>query len=183
MVTVVLIGTLDTKGKEYEYVRNLIVAEGCHVITVDVGVMDSPQMQADIPREQVAEAADIELQALIEQKDRGFAIERMSQGASVLVRRLYAEGKLHGILALGGSGGSSIATHAMRSLPIGVPKLMVSTIASGDTSSYVGQSDITMMYPIVDIAGINSISERILTNAAAAIAAMARAADGFRNSP
>lgn len=183
MVTVVLVGTLDTKGKEYEYVRNLIAAEGCHVITMDVGVMDIPQIQADIPREQVAEAAGTELQALIEKKDRGFAIERMSQGAAALVRKLHSEGKLHGILALGGSGGSSIATYAMRSLPIGVPKLMVSTIASGDTSAYVGQSDITMMYPIVDIAGINSISERILTNAAASITGMARAADGLRNSP
>ncbi|WP_314000684.1 Tm-1-like ATP-binding domain-containing protein [uncultured Paenibacillus sp.] len=183
MVTVVLVGTLDTKGKEYEYVRNLIAAEGCHVITMDVGVMDIPQIQADIPREQVAEAAGTELQALIEKKDRGFAIERMSQGAAALVRKLHSEGKLHGILALGGSGGSSIATYAMRSLPIGVPKLMVSTIASGDTSAYVGQSDITMMYPIVDIAGINSISERILTNAAASITGMARAADGLRNNP
>lgn len=174
MATIVLLGTLDTKGKEYEFVKNRILAEGCKVIVVDVGIMGTPQIEADITRAQVAQAAGIELKALIDKNDRGFAIEHMSKGASEIVRELRSEGELHGILALGGSGGSSIATYAMRSLPIGVPKLMISTIASGDTSSYVGQSDITMMYSIVDIAGINTISERILINAAASIIGMAR---------
>ncbi|WP_424768169.1 Tm-1-like ATP-binding domain-containing protein [Paenibacillus sp. sgz302251] len=174
MVTIVLLGTLDTKGKEYEFVRDLIMAEGCKVIIVDAGVLGSPQMKADITREQVAQASGIDVNTLIAKKDRGFAIEQMCKGAAEIVQKLHSDDKLHGILALGGSGGSSIATYAMRALPIGLPKLMVSTIASGDTSSYVGQTDITMMYSIVDIAGINSISERILTNAAAAVVGMAR---------
>jgi uncharacterized protein (UPF0261 family) len=180
MVTIVLIGTLDTKGTEYEYVRRLIEAEGCKVIVVDVGIKGSPQIAADITKEQVAAAAGVDVQALIERNDRGYGIEQMSVGAAAIVRRLHGEGKLDGILAMGGSGGSSIAASAMRSLPIGVPKLLVSTIASGDTSSYVGQSDISMMYAIVDIAGINAISERILTNAAAAMVGMARAGQSYK---
>jgi uncharacterized protein (UPF0261 family) len=107
--------------------------------------------------------------------DRGAAVETMARGAAEIAKRLHAEGRLDGILALGGSGGSAIATHAMRQLHVGVPKLMVSTLASGDTRPYVGAVDVTMMYSVVDIAGINQISERIMSNAAGAIAGMAKA--------
>ncbi|NRF95908.1 Tm-1-like ATP-binding domain-containing protein [Paenibacillus frigoriresistens] len=173
MATVVFIGTLDTKGNEYKFVIDRVKSIGCETILIDVGVLNSPQISADITREDVARAAGTEIETLIERNDRGFAIEQMAVGASSMVRKLFQEGRLHGVLALGGSGGSSIATQAMRALPIGVPKLMVSTIASGDIGSYIGQSDITMMYSVVDIAGINSISERILSNAASAISGMA----------
>ncbi len=179
MATVVLLGTMDTKGEEYEFARRLLEKEGCDVITVDVGIKGEPRMRPDITREQVAEAAGCKLVALAEKNDRGYAIGRMSEGAARVVCTLHQENRLQGIFALGGSGGSSIAAFAMRALPIGVPKLLVSTIASGDTSAYVGQTDITMMYSVVDIAGINAISERILSNAAAAIAAMAQAAERF----
>jgi uncharacterized protein (UPF0261 family) len=106
--------------------------------------------------------------------DRGAAVEALGHAAAQILKRLHAEGRVDGVLALGGSGGTSLATDAMRALPVGVPKLMVSTMASGDTRPYVGAVDVTMMYSVVDIAGINPISERILANAAAAIAAMAQ---------
>ena len=174
MTTVVLLGTLDTKGKEYEYLRTLILAAGCDVVMVDAGILGLPQTAADISREQVAAAANENVRALSAAGDRGAAVQKMSEGATAIVLNLYREGRLQGILGLGGSGGSSLVTQAMQALPVGVPKLMVSTMASGDTRPYVGSTDITMMYSVVDIAGINRISQRILSNAAAAIVGMAK---------
>ena len=124
----------------------------------------------------MAAAAGADVGALAAAGDRGAAVETMARGAAEVVKRLHAEGRLDAVGALGGSGGSALATHAMRQLPIGVPKLMVSTVASGDTSPYVGSVDVTMMYSVVDIAGINQISARILANAAGALAGMAGAA-------
>src|SRR5688500_1561547 len=135
--------------------------------------MGEPLAEPNVDREEVARAAGAEVADLASGGDRGAAVETMARGAAEVVKRLRAEGRLDGILALGGSGGSAIATYAMRQLPVGVPKLMVSTVASGDTRPYVGAVDVTMMYSVVDIAGINQVSERILTNAAAAIAGMA----------
>src|SRR5260221_5320744 len=174
MTTVVLLGTLDTKGKEYEYLRTLILAAGCDVVMVDAGILGLPQTAADISREQVAAAANENVRALSAAGDRGAAVQKMSEGATEIVVNLFREGRLQGILGLGGSGGSSLVTQGMQALPVGVPKFMVSTMASGDTRPYVGSADITMMYSVVDIAGINRISERILSNAAAAIAGMAK---------
>jgi len=171
MATVVLLGTLDTKGNEYEFLRGQLHAHGVEAMLVDVGSGGDPLVEPDVGAAEVAAAGGAELAALT---DRGEAVETMARGAEAVVRRLYDEGRLQGILALGGSGGTSIATRAMRALPVGVPKLMVSTMASGDTRPYVGAVDIAMMYSVVDIAGINAISERILANAAAAIAAMAQ---------
>ena len=171
MATVVLLGTLDTKGNEYEFLRGQLRAHGVEAMLVDVGSGGDPLVEPDVGAAEVAAAGGAELAALT---DRGEAVETMARGAEAVVRRLYDEGRLQGILALGGSGGTSIATRAMRALPVGVPKLMVSTMASGDTRPYVGAVDIAMMYSVVDIAGINAISERILANAAAAIAAMAQ---------
>ena len=173
--TVVLVGTLDTKGVEYDYLRSRLRERGVDVVLVDAGVMGEPLAQPDVGREEVARAAGAEVADLAASGDRGAAVETMARGAAEIVKRLRAEGRLDGILALGGSGGSAIATYAMRQLPVGVPKLMVSTVASGDTRPYVGAVDVTMMYSVVDIAGINQVSERILTNAAAAIAGMADA--------
>lgn len=178
MATVVLLGTLDTKGKEYAYLRDQIQQHSdCDVLVVDAGVLGEPQLTPDIERDEVAKAANTTIDQLVSADDRGAAVATMAEGASRLVSQLFAEGRLHGILGLGGSGGTSLVTHAMQSLPVGVPKLMVSTVASGDTRQYVGALDITMMYSVVDIAGINRVSGRILSNAAAGIAGMATAYD------
>jgi uncharacterized protein (UPF0261 family) len=181
--TVVLLGTLDTKGVEYDYVRRQVQATGCDVLLIDAGVRGTAQIQPDIDRQEVARAANADLTALAEAGDRNAAIDAMAAGAAAIVLELFRQERLHGLLGMGGAGGSVLATHAMRVLPVGVPKLMVSTLASGDTRSYVGQTDITMMYSVVDIAGINRISERILTNAAAAIAGMAQAYAQFQPTP
>ena len=136
--TVVLIGTLDTKGVEYDCLRSRLRERGVDVVLVDAGVMGEPLAQPDVGREEVARAAGAEVADLAASGDRGAAVETMARGAAEIVKRLRAEGRLDGILALGGSGGSAIATYAMRQLPVGVPKLMVSTVASGDTRPYVG---------------------------------------------
>jgi uncharacterized protein (UPF0261 family) len=175
MATVVLVGTLDTKGLEYEYLRERLQAHGVETIMVDAGVLGEPRSKPDIGREEVARAAGADVDALAAADDRGAAVETMARGAAAIVTALHAEGRLDGVLALGGSGGTAVATEAMRALPVGVPKLMVSTMASGDTRPYVGASDVTMMYSVVDISGINAVSARILANAAAAMAGMAAA--------
>ncbi len=178
MATVVLLGTLDTKGAEYAWLRERIEAAGCDVVQVDAGILGEPGARAapdDIGREDVARAAGASLANLVAANDRGSAVAAMAAGAARIVTRLHEEGRLQGILGLGGSGGTSLVTQAMQALPVGVPKLMVSTVASGDTRPYVGSVDITMMYSVVDISGINRISARILGNAAAAIAGMANA--------
>jgi uncharacterized protein (UPF0261 family) len=175
MATVVLLGTLDTKGEEYEFLRRRLREQGVDVLLVDTGILGIPLAEPDIPRDEVAEAADASAQELAESGDRGAAVEAMARGAAEIVKRLHGEGRLDAVLALGGSGGTAIATHAMRGLPVGVPKLVVSTMASGDTRPYVGAADVALMYSVVDIAGLNPISERILGNAAAAAAGMAKA--------
>jgi len=175
MATVVLLGTLDTKGEEYEFLRRRVLEEGVDALLVDTGVLGSPLAEPDISRQQVAEAASADLQELATSEDRGAAVEAMARGVSEIVKDLHAQGRLDAILALGGSGGTAIAAQAMRQLPVGVPKLIVSTMASGDTRPYVGAVDVTLMYSVVDISGLNPISERILGNAAAAAAGMAKA--------
>jgi uncharacterized protein (UPF0261 family) len=175
MATVVLVGTLDTKGREYDYLRERLRGHGVNTILVDGGVLGEPLAEADVPREEVAQAAGTDFRSLAEAGDRGAAVETMARGAAEIVKGLHAEGRLDAVLALGGSGGTALATEAMRALPVGVPKLMVSTMASGDTRPYVGASDVAMMYSVVDIAGINAVSAQILANAAAAVAGMATA--------
>ncbi len=173
--TVVLLGTLDTKGKEYDYLRARVREQGVDVVLVDAGVFE-PLAEADVSQEEVAAAAGVQLAALREAADRGAAVDAMGRGAAEVVRRLHEEGRLDGILTVGGSGNSSIGAQAMRGLPVGVPKLIVSTVASGDTRPYVGATDVSMTYSVVDISGLNRISERILSNAAGAIAGMAKVA-------
>ena len=173
MPTVVLVGTLDTKGAEYAHFRDLIRELGADVLLVDVGVLGEPTIDADITRGEVAAAAGADVQALAEASDRARAIDAMGRGAAEIVVQLHAGGGLDAIGALGGTGGTTIATHAMRALPLGVPKLMVSTDASDDTRAYVGASDVTMMPSIVDVAGVNQILRRILGNAARALVGMA----------
>jgi uncharacterized protein (UPF0261 family) len=180
MASVVLLGTLDTKGPEYAFLRDRVRDAGCDAILVDAGVM-SKESSGDITADEVARAAGEDRAALAAAGDRGSAVAAMTRGAVAVIRRLYDEGRLHGIIGMGGTGGSSLISAAMQGLPVGVPKLLVSTVASGDTRPYVGTSDIAMMYSVVDIAGINLISERILTNAAAGIAGMALAAASFES--
>ena len=175
MPTVVLLGTLDTKGREYAYLAERIREHGVDVLIVDAGIVGEPLAVPDVPREEVAAAAGADVAELARAGDRGAAVETMARGAAEVVQRLHAEGRLDAIGGLGGSGGSALVTHAMRQLPIGVPKLMVSTVASGDTSPYVGSVDVTMMYSVVDIAGVNQVSARIMANAAGALAGMAKA--------
>ena len=174
-LTIVAVGTLDTKGNEYAYLRERIRDHGADVILVDAGVLGSPATSADVSRDEVAREAGSDIAALVAAGDRGAAVGTMAEGAARVVGRLYEEGKLDGIVALGGTGGSSIAARAMQQLPVGVPKLLVSTVASGDTRPYVGTVDITMMHSVVDISGLNQISTRILSNAAGAIVGMAAA--------
>jgi uncharacterized protein (UPF0261 family) len=173
--TVVLVGTLDTKGKEYAYFRDRIRDRGVDVLLVDAGILGEPLTEPDVTRQEVAAAAGADVQALADARDRAAAIEAMGRGAAEVVLGLHAGGRLDAVGALGGTGGTTIATRAMRALPVGVPKLMVSTVASGDTSSYVGTTDAMMMHSVVDVAGINRISARIIGNAARALAGMASA--------
>jgi uncharacterized protein (UPF0261 family) len=169
---IVLVGSLDTKGAEFQFVRDLIHGRGLETILVDFGVLGDPVCEADISSDEVARAGGSDLAELRSVGDKAQAMRIMTAGLSQVVADLYAQGRLGGILGMGGGGGTSIATAAMRALPTGVPKLVVSTVAAGDVAQYVGTKDITMMPSVVDVAGLNSISRQIYTNAAAAIAGM-----------
>ncbi len=171
MKTVALVGTFDSKGVEYAYVKKIIENLGLKTFTVHMGVFE-PLFTPDVSNAEVAKAAGVDINEIVAKKDRGWATEVLSKGMEIIIPQLYKEGKFDGILAFGGSGGTSIATPGMRALPIGVPKVMVSTVASGNTEQYVGTSDIVMMPSVVDVSGINSLSTKIFTNAAFAIAGM-----------
>ena len=170
--TVVLVGTLDTKGQEFAFVKELIEQTGLRTLMVDFGVMGGAAFPPDVSRDEVAAAGGGDLAHLASGERKDEAMRVMAEGLAVVVRRLYDEGQLDGILGMGGSGNTSIATRAMRALPVGVPKVMVSTLGGGDVSAYTGTKDITFMPSIVDVAGINSISRAIYRNAAGAIAGM-----------
>ena len=171
MKTVLLIGTLDTKGAEYAFVRDLIQAHGVKPYVVDLGTGE-PRFKADVTADLIAKAGGSSLEAIRERADRGAAIDVMIAGARAFTRQAFEAGWFDGVLGLGGGGGTAMITAAMRELPVGVPKVMVSTMASGNTAPYVDVKDITMMYSVVDIAGLNPLSRRILANAAGAIVGM-----------
>jgi uncharacterized protein (UPF0261 family) len=171
---VVIVGTLDTKGEEFKYVKDIIENEGLETIVIDAGVLGEPYFEPDIDRSEVAEAGGDNIKDLVEAADRGRSMEIMSNGAAEIVEELNQKGKVAGIISLGGSAGTTIGTTAMKRLPVGIPKVMVSTLASGDTRPYVGTKDITMMYSVVDILGVNSLSSEILSNAAFAVAGMVK---------
>jgi uncharacterized protein (UPF0261 family) len=170
--TVLLVGTLDTKGAEYAYLRERLRAHGVDAILADAGVNEPVGAEPDL---HVASETGADPRALAEAGDRGAAVTAMADAAEALARRLFAEGRIGGVLAAGGSGNTAIATRAMQALPVGAPKVMVSTMAAGNTADYVGASDVTMMASVTDVAGVNSISARILANAAAAMAGMIQA--------
>ena len=166
---------MDTKGVEHGFVADLIRQHGHGVVVIDVGTLGEPQCKPDIHRAEVAVAAGVDLAALVAKRDRGEAVAAMSRGAPVVLAKLAAERRIDGVISLGGGGGTAIATAAMRALPIGFPKVMVSTLASGNTAPYVGVKDIVMFPSIVDVAGLNRISREILTRAAGAVCGMVEA--------
>ncbi len=173
MATILMIGAFDTKGAEYAFLRDEIRARGCQVLAVDTGVIgDGAGFPIDVGAADVARAGGSSLEALRAAADRGDAMKTMGRGAAEVAKRLYEEGRFAGIVGMGGSGGSSVVTAAMRALPIGVPKVCVSTVASGDTSAYVGAKDVVLIPSIVDVAGVNRISRVIFSRAAGAICGM-----------
>ena len=173
--TVCIVGTMDTKGLEFAFIKAQIESSGVSTCVVNTGIMGEPQLAADVSADEVARKAGSSLQALRDEGDRGNSVAVMAQGAAVIVAEKQAAGEIDGIISLGGSAGTTIGTTAMQAVPVGVPKIMVSTLASGDTSPYVQSKDICMMYSVVDIAGINRLSRQILANAAGAIVGMVNA--------
>jgi uncharacterized protein (UPF0261 family) len=170
--TIVIAGALDTKGAEFAFVKELIAARGLTPLLVDFGILGDPEIQAEISNAEVARAGGGDIQQLRASRDKAEAMKVMTAGLTVIVRGLHAIGQLQGILSMGGTGGTAIATAAMRILPVGIPKVMVSTVGGGDTSAYVGYRDIIIIPSVVDVAGINRISRTIYANAANAIAGM-----------
>ncbi len=169
---IAIVGALDTKGAELAFVRDQIAARGHRTVVVDTCVLGTSAFAADVTNEQVANAAGTPLSALAAEADRGRAVMTMARGAEQVVRRLFDDRRIAGVIGVGGGAGTSVATAAMRALPLGVPKVMVSTLASGDVGAFVGVSDIVMFPSIVDISGINRISRGVLTRAAAAVCGM-----------
>ncbi|MCS7023039.1 MAG: Tm-1-like ATP-binding domain-containing protein [Gemmataceae bacterium] len=180
-MAVLLIGTLDTKGEEYRYVRDRLRAGGIAVLTADAGIIGPPAFQPDIPRQDFFAAGGSDIAALQAGRDRGKAVAAAAEAAARLAEKLYQSGQLTGLMGLGGSAGTTIATAAMRAVPLGIPKLMVSTLASGQVQPYVGTRDILMMHAVVDIAGLNRISREILDTAVAAMVGMVRDYERRRN--
>ncbi len=176
--TVVVLGTLDTKGREYGYVKECLVESGVTPLMIDFGVLADPPFNPDISARDVARAGGADLAELSSCHTggdaRAVALEVMTKGLIEILKTLREEGRCDAVFGLGGSGGSSVISEAMRSLPVGVPKLLLSTMASGDVGNYIGTKDICIMYSITDIAGLNRISQPILRNAAYAIAGMAK---------
>lgn len=171
MKTIAITGTFDSKGRELNFVKEVLEGLGLKTLTIHCGVFE-PIFETDVSNEEVAKEVGGDIHQIASKKDRALATEVLSKGMEKLIPRLYAEGKFDGIISLGGTGGTSLVTPGMRALPIGVPKVMVSTVASGNVQQYVGTSDIVMMPSIVDVSGLNSISTKIFTNAALAIAGM-----------
>ncbi len=170
--TIAIVGALDTKGQEFAFLKAEIEKRGCRTLVIDTGVLGEPAFTAEVSREEVARAGGAELRDLVAKQDRGEAVAVMTRGVTEVAKGLQSSGRIDGIISMGGGGGTVMGTSAMRALPVGFPKLMVSTVASGDTSAYVGTSDIMMMPSIVDVAGLNRISRTIFTNAAGAICGM-----------
>ena len=173
MKTIAILGTFDTKGKELKYIRDRIEEQGVRALCINTGVFE-PAFPTDVSNAEIAAAAGADIEEIVARRDRATATEVIARGTRIFIPRLYAQGKLDGIISIGGSGGTSMATPAMQALPIGVPKVMVSTMASGDVSPYVGTSDIMMFPSIVDVEGLNRISMTVFDNAVNAIVGMVK---------
>jgi uncharacterized protein (UPF0261 family) len=174
-MNVVLIGTLDTKGLEVGFLRDEVARRGHAPLVIDPGILGAPAIPADVGREEVARAGGYELAALVASGDRQLCQRAMIDGLVRVILRLHAEGRVDGIVAVGGAQGTAMATAAMRTLPVGLPKVMVSTVACGQTTfgPYVGTKDVAMIHSVADILGLNRVTRRILAQAAAAVTAMA----------
>ncbi len=170
--TIAIIAALDTKGAEAQFIERILHARGHRSLVIDIGVLGDSKHRTDVKCTEVAHEGGVELEHLRRRADKAHAMDVMTRGAAVVAAKLYAAHRFDAVIGIGGSAGTVIASNAMRALPIGVPKVMVSTVASGDTRPYVGIKDITMMYSVVDIAGLNRISTQILANAAGAIVGM-----------
>lgn len=180
--TIVLLGRLDSKGKEYAYVKSQMLRGDFDLIVVDAGTRGAPQFEPDISREEVARAAGVNLQDVVDPADENEEIRVMMDGASKIVQGLHESGRLDGMMCLGGSRGTAIGTAAMRALPFGIPKVMVSTIASGDMRPYVGTKDITFIHSVTDIVGLNRMTKRLLAYAAGAMMGAVSADPGLEAS-
>lgn len=174
--TIALIGALDSKGDEFAFVKAAIESRGHQVLMINTGVIGEPAFAPDISATQVADAGGVALQELLDEADRGHAIDIMTKGAAAITKTLFSQGKFDGVLGMGGSAGTIIATAAMRELPVGFPKVVVSTLAAGDTAAYVGTKDIVLIPSVVDVAGVNRISAQIYANAAGVIVGMVETA-------
>jgi uncharacterized protein (UPF0261 family) len=173
MSTIAVLGTFDTKGAEHRFVADQIRARGHTPLLIDVGGHGEPQIPADIACEDVAATAGIDLAALQAQNDRGAMVDAISKAAPVTLAKLAAEDRIQGVISLGGTGGTAIGTAAMRALPLGFPKVMVSTVAAGNVAPYLGVKDIVMFPSIVDVAGLNRFSRAVFIRAAATVCALA----------
>lgn len=179
-MTVLVIGTFDTKKVEYEYLIDELLKHDVKIIAMNIGIFADQLAQSEIEyvsNQQVVDRAGKNLDDILKDNDRGLAMNVMAQGAAVLSTELFKQNRIDGVIGMGGSGGSSVVAAAMRSLPIGVPKVLLSTMAGGETSAYVGCKDIVMIPSITDISGLNRISRRMISLSAAAIAGM------IKNSP
>ncbi len=172
MKTIAVLGTLDSKGEEHAFVADIIRSRGHRALLIDVGSLDPPKVNPDITREEVAAAGALDLNALKIRQDRGESVAAMAGAAAEMVAQLVASKSIDGIVSLGGGGGTAIGTSAMRALPIGFPKVMVSTLAAGNVAPYLGTKDIVMFPSIVDVSGLNRISRVLLSRAAGAICGM-----------
>ncbi|MFH5886253.1 Tm-1-like ATP-binding domain-containing protein [Halalkalibaculum sp. DA3122] len=172
MATIAVLGTLDTKGEEHAFLADIIHSRGHNTLLIDAGTGGEPTVVPDITREEVAAAGEVDLAPLLDRQDRGECVSAMSMAAPKLISELASERKIDGIISLGGGGGTAIATAAMRALPIGFPKVIVSTLAAGDTSGYLGTKDIVMIPSIADVSGLNRLSRLIFSRAAGAICGM-----------
>ena len=170
--TLLIIATLDTKGREAAYVREVAAQQGVTPVVMDIGVLGRPEIQPDVTNRELAQAAGYDLDKLVKERDRFTAVKAMQEGGVIFAQRLHQEGNLHGVIGLGGGTGTAIVTHIMRSLPFGLPKLVVSTVASRDVREYVGTKDIVMFHSVADLLGFNGFMRHILGQAAQAACAM-----------
>lgn len=173
MKTIAIIGTFDTKGTEFEFIKKLVREQGLDTLCIHTGAFE-PLFAPDVSNAEVSASVGVSMEEISSKRDRAFATDVMSRGAEKLIPELYAQGRFDGIISVGGSGGTSMATPAMRALPIGVPKVMVSTMASGNVSQYVGTSDVVMFPSVVDAEGLNAISMEIFSNAVNAVVGMVK---------
>lgn len=174
--TIAVIGSMDTKGKDYAFVKTEIEKRGHQALIIDTGILGEPYIRPDVSADQVAEASGVTLAELREKADKSLAMLAMTKGVADIVKQLFKKGKIDAGFSMGGSNGTIIGTAALRSLPIGVPKVMVSTVASGDTQPYVGISDVVMFPSILDVSGVNRFSAQIYANAVGAIVGMVETA-------